>query len=103
MKHLQKTVQDFTNTHNLNAPPEHRTLDLVSEVGEVAKEILKMTNYGTKEPEHREEIKGELGDLLFSLTALANQLDVDLEDALQLVLDKYDKRLQKGSAGSEVE
>jgi NTP pyrophosphatase (non-canonical NTP hydrolase) len=103
MKTLQQKIKDFTSTHNLDCPIEHRALDLVSEIGEVAKEIIKMSNYGTKKPAFREELKGELGDVLFSLTVLANQLDVDLEDALNLVLEKYQKRLAKGSAGSEVE
>lgn len=30
------------------APLEHRLLDLQSEIGELLKEVLKMTNYGTK-------------------------------------------------------
>ena len=60
-----------------------------------------MTDYGRKPFAYREEIKSEIGDLLFSLIALANSLDVDLEDALEIVLEKYEKRLKKGSAGSE--
>jgi NTP pyrophosphatase (non-canonical NTP hydrolase) len=76
-------------------------LDLLSELGEVAKEILKSTNYGSRGPEYREEIKEELGDAFYSLINLANHYSVDLEEALALVLQKYEKRLSKGSAGSE--
>jgi NTP pyrophosphatase (non-canonical NTP hydrolase) len=52
----------------MEAPIEHRMLDVVSEIGEVA-----------------------------------NALEVDLEKELETVLKKYERRLQKGSAGSENE
>ena len=85
----------------MESPVEHRVLDAVSELGEVAKEVLKMSNYGRKQIEYREEFKLELGDALYSLITVANTFDIDLEDALHQVLEKYKKRLEKGSAGSE--
>jgi len=51
--------------------------------------------------EYREELKSELGDLLYSIITIANSFDVDLEEALNMVLEKYKSRLNKGSAGSE--
>ena len=103
MKEIQEKIKKFCKENNLNCPIEHRTLDLISEVGELSKEILKMSDYGTKPIKPREEITSEIGDVLFSLTILANQLNIDLEKALNLVLEKYKKRLKKGSAGSENE
>jgi len=100
-KSLQSKVRNFTNKHRLNCPAEFRALDLTSETGEVAKEILKMTNYGSCQPKINQEIALELGDTFFSLIALANSLDVDLGRALSLVLAKYHRRLSKGSPGSE--
>jgi len=50
---------------------------------------------------YREELKSELGDLLYSIITIANSFNVDLEEALNIVLEKYKKRLNKGSAGSE--
>jgi hypothetical protein len=32
---------------------------------------------------------------------VANSFDIDLEEALNIALEKYKKRLKKGSAGSE--
>lgn len=101
MKEIQEKVKKFCKENNLETSVEHRTLDLISEIGEIAKEILKMTDYGRKPLEFREGIKNELGDALFSLIAIANKFDIDLEEALNTVLGKYEKRLQKGSAGSE--
>ena len=60
-----------------------------------------MSDYGRKPVEYREELKSELGDVLYSLITIANTFDIDLEDALRQVLEKYKKRLKKGSAGSE--
>ena len=80
---------------------EHRILDLMSELGEVAKEVLKMSDYGKKPIQFREEIKGELGDAFYSLITVANYFNIDLEEALNIVIKKYKKRLKKGSAGSK--
>ncbi len=103
MNKTQVKVQNFIHENNLHASLEHRTLDLVSEVGELSKEILKMTQYGKSELILNDEYKMEMGDVYFSLIALANMHNIDLEEALESVLKKYHKRLQKGSAGSEVE
>ncbi len=99
----QKLVAEFCRKHNLTGNAEVRLLDTLSELGEVAKEILKATNYGEKNPVFGEEIKSELGDLFFSLLTLANELDIPLDEALNGALKKYKKRLAKGGAGSENE
>ena len=103
MKNIQQRIKDFCEKNNLESSPEYRLLDILSELGEVAKETLKMTDYGRKPLEFREEIKSEMGDLLFSLITLANSFDINLEEALEMVLEKYEKRLKKGGAGSENE
>lgn len=101
MKKIQEKVKEFCEKNNMEHEIEYRVLDLVSEIGEVAKEILKMTDYGKKSMEFREEIKLELGDAFYSLITIANYFNINLEEALNLVLEKYKKRLEKGSAGSE--
>jgi NTP pyrophosphatase (non-canonical NTP hydrolase) len=101
MKELQEKIKKFCKEHNLESPVEHRVLDTISELGEVAKEILKMSDYGRKPLEYRDELESELGDLLYSIITIANSFDIDLEEALNIALEKYKKRLKKGSAGSE--
>lgn len=103
MKNLQRKVLNFTKKYNLAHSNEITVLDLVSEIGEVAKEILKSTSYGRTPPQKREELKNEVGDALYSLINLANSNEIDLEEAVNRVLEKYEKRLQKGDAGSENE
>lgn len=101
MKELQKNVKKFCEIYNLECPLEFRILDLVSEMGEFAKEIIKATNYGKEKFNFRKEIENEMGDLFFSLIVVANQLNIDLEKALKSALRKYEKRIkEKGEASS---
>lgn len=101
MNDLQKKVLDFVERHNLKHSPETSALDLVSEIGEVAKEILKSGNYGKNSPKPTKEMKAEIGDALYSLITLANSLNIDLEEALKMVLEKYEERIQStNSSGS---
>jgi NTP pyrophosphatase (non-canonical NTP hydrolase) len=103
MRNLQKQVKQFCKENNMESPIEHKVLDTVSEMGEVAKEVLKMSDYGRKPIEYREELKSEMGDVFYSLITIANSFNIDLEEALQYVLKKYKKRLKKGSADSQNE
>ena len=98
---MQKLVKDFMDKYNLHTNEQVRYVDLVSEVGELGKEILNSTDYGKKEYEHTPDSSGELGDCLFSLLALCCEMNVDAIEALQQVLVKYEARfVQKGNIGS---
>ena len=88
MKRLQEKIKRFCKRHGLESPPEHRVLDSMSELGEVAKEILEMTNYGREPLVYRKEMKSELGDLLYSVITIANSFNIDLEEALNMALKK---------------
>ena len=99
---FQEKVKKFMDENNMNNPIENRMLDLVDEIGEIAKEINKMSAYGTKKPEFREEIIMELGDVFYSLITVANFYEVDLLKSLNMAVEKYEKRIKKGGhAGSE--
>jgi NTP pyrophosphatase (non-canonical NTP hydrolase) len=103
MKSQDKVVK-FMKDNKIDSPIEYRFLDLVSELGEVAKEMIKMTDYGTKKSKFREEIVSELGDTFYSLITVANYYNVDLEEALSKILVKYSKRIKKGGhSGSDNE
>jgi len=102
MKDIQEQIQLFCLHHGILAAPEHRLMDVQSELGEVAKEILKETEYGKREwNSASDDAASEMGDLLFSVIALANAMHVDLDTALKNVLAKYEKRWKKdGTTGS---
>jgi len=96
----QQRVAAFVAEHGLEAPPAYRVLDLVSEVGELGKEVTESTGYGAS-PEAVDVDRDELGDTLFALLALAEELGVDASAALAESLEKYERRLdERGSAGS---
>jgi len=98
---FQARVRRFLSQHELRHSAETHALDLVSEVGEVVKALLAVTDYGALPPRTDVALEEELGDAFFALIALAESLDVDLEAALQAVLLKYEGRLAgKGHAGS---
>ncbi len=103
MKALQKKIKDFCGKNDMESTVEYRLLDTLSELGEVSKEVLKMSNYGRKPLEYNNSIRSELGDVLFSLITVANSFDIDLEEEVNGALEKYEHRLKKGSAGSENE
>ena len=100
MRHLQDKVKNFCEQHNLSTSSEARFLDIVSELGELAKEILLHTDYGKKTIDHSARLEEEVGDTIFSLIALSNSLDIDMEAALDKVLKKYELRAHNGSIGS---
>ncbi len=101
MNDLQESVRKFCIKYNLSMPLDARLLDLSSEVGEVAKEYLVMTSYGSHEPEISKKFALELGDVLYTLITIANSCEINLKSELDSVLIKYEKRLERGSPGSE--
>ena len=88
----QQRVVEFVAAHELEAPPEFRVLDLVSEVGEVAKDAAESTAYGSS-PATLSVESDEIGDVLFSLLALSNALEIDAGEALDEALAKYENRM----------
>ncbi|NJP38915.1 nucleotide pyrophosphohydrolase [Alkalicoccus luteus] len=66
---------------------------LTEEMGELAREVNHY--YGEKPKKDSEEEKTltqETGDILFVLICLANSLDIDLEEAFNLVMHKFETR-----------
>jgi NTP pyrophosphatase (non-canonical NTP hydrolase) len=88
----QQTVASFIQEHEMEAPPTYRLLDLVSELGELAKDVAESTDYG-ESPGDLEINSDEIGDTLFALLALADGLEIDASDALDEALTKYENRI----------
>lgn len=97
----QTRVAEFVNAHNLEVSVEARLLDLTSEVGELAKEALKASNYGRTPFAPNAAWADELADVFFVLVCLANSTQVNLDEALSATLNKYQTRLaERGNASS---
>lgn len=70
------------------------TLGLVGEAGEVAEKIKKYLRDNTKVSQ--KEIVKELGDVIFYATALSNYFYSNLEEVMQVNMDKLDDRAKRG-------
>ena len=96
----QRKVADFVEEHELQGEIAYRILDLEAEIGEIAADATKSTNWGTS-PEDLEIKSDEIGDVLFSLLLVAESLEVDAGKALDEALEKYQARItETGSASS---
>lgn len=92
MDDQQEAVAAFIDGHDLETPPEYRLLDLVSELGELAKDANTSTEYGAS-PDDLTIESDEIGDALFALLALADSLEVDAGEALEEAMTKYEQRM----------
>ncbi|MHA1990316.1 MAG: nucleotide pyrophosphohydrolase [Candidatus Hodarchaeales archaeon] len=97
----QKIVKDFVKKNDLDSPIEYKFIDLVSELGEIAKELNLITNYGKLMVEVSSGLLEEIGDIYYSLLILANYFGADLSVLLEKAINKYKERLKQGSPGSE--
>jgi len=101
MINSQQAATKLAQKCGLDAPIMARYADLVSEIGELGKELLVGSNYGASELKITENTAKEMGDVVFALVLLANSLDLDLEICLNMALEKYRNRFgQTGQIGS---
>ena len=70
-------------------------LGLVGEAGEVAEKIKKLLRDKTRFS--KEDIKKELGDVVFYATALANIFDGSLQELIDTNVEKLDGREARGT------
>jgi NTP pyrophosphatase (non-canonical NTP hydrolase) len=74
-------------------PPLTNLARLMEEVGELARELNHRYGHKTKKPgEPEQDLALELADIMFVLIAIANEQQIDLEEAFERVLAKYDAR-----------
>jgi NTP pyrophosphatase (non-canonical NTP hydrolase) len=76
-------------------------LGLVGEAGEVAEKVKKIIRDGDgilTDPD-REKIAKELSDVCWYVAVLAYELDYNLEEILQMNLDKLRSRQERGVLG----
>lgn len=98
MRETQQKVAAFAKAYGLGTDPQARMLDLASEVGELAKEVLKATGYGSRPLLQTPALEEELGDCVFSLLCVSEALGLDGENALNLALEKYKARFAEAGA-----
>ncbi|AVK83774.1 pyrophosphatase [Lysinibacillus sp. B2A1] len=94
ISNMQKYVRQFSEEKGFTVNTiQTRMLYLVTEIGELAQEILSISFHPTEEKIKltKENIGLEMYDVIFNVVDLANQLDIDLEDAFQkkMEINKY--------------
>ena len=94
LKDLQQNVDTWIKTHGVRYFSELTNLGvLMEEVGELSR--LMVRQYGDqsfKASDQGKDIADEMADVLWVLTALANQCGVDLNEAIQKNIDKKPQR-----------
>jgi NTP pyrophosphatase (non-canonical NTP hydrolase) len=94
IKELQQEVDAYISQFKEGYfSPLAMTARLTEELGELAREV---NHYYGEKPKKTSEvektIEEELGDLLFVLICFANSLNIDLEKAHDVVMEKFNTR-----------
>ncbi|WP_442594504.1 nucleotide pyrophosphohydrolase [Neobacillus sp. D3-1R] len=94
MKQIQVEVDEYINGFKEGYfSPLAMMARLTEELGELAREI---NHYHGEKPkkgtEKEKTIEEELGDVLFVLVCLANSLHIDMEEAHEMVMNKFKTR-----------
>lgn len=98
IKEAQKTVDDWIKKYGVKYFSElSNTVILTEEVGEFAKIVVRLygdQSFKTKEKEAsaKQDLEEEMADIFFVLVCLANQMDIDLEQAFKKTIEKKTKR-----------
>ncbi len=92
---MQEKVKQLVERYGLSASRESRYIDLVAQAGDLGKALLGSSDYGYQELNTTEEIKEEAGNLLFSLLALMNDFEIDENEVLDQVIERYEARMKE--------
>ena len=83
---------------NQGANFAYPALGLAGEAGEVADKLKKVIrdNDGVLTDQVRDAVAKELGDTMWYLAVLANEMDYDLDTIAQINIDKLNSRKERG-------
>ncbi|MBT2582059.1 nucleotide pyrophosphohydrolase [Planococcus sp. ISL-109] len=94
MRQLQRDVDEYIGQFKEGYfAPMEMLARMTEELGELAREVNHV--YGPKKKkatEAEKNIEEEMGDVLFVLISMANSLDIDLQEAHDRVMDKFQTR-----------
>lgn len=93
IKQAQKIVDDWIKTVGVKYFSELTCLAvLVEEIGEVARVMARTYGDQSFKDGEKEDLAGELADVLFALICIANTTGIDLEEAFQKNMEKKTNR-----------
>ena len=83
IKELQERAKELAQTLP-EVTVDQRMMFLMTEVGEVAREVLKLSGVGKDADEVKERLGMELYDVVWNICDLANMLGIDLEKSFAM-------------------
>ena len=88
---------------SIGHPVIYPVLGLVNEAGEVAGKIKKVfrDKGGDINPETRQALESELGDVLWYLAQVCTELDLSLDEVAEKNIEKLYSRLERGKIGGD--
>ncbi len=96
LKAIQNKIDVFIRTHGGYWPPLSMLSAIMEEVGELAREINHLEGFKPKKSTQQKKTLGdlgeELGDILFAIICLANYYNIDLNERINQIIEKYQKR-----------
>ncbi len=99
----QKKALETALYPNVGQNPIYPTLGLAGESGEVADKVKKVLRDkgGIFDNESKEALKLELGDVLWYVAQLCNELGFEMDEVAKINLDKLSSRALRGKIGGE--
>lgn len=78
-----------------------KLLGLVGETGEIAEKFKKIyrDNNGVITTDQKEDMKKELGDVMWYIAVLSDYLGIELQDIAEMNIDKLQSRKSRGKVG----
>ena len=103
LNHYQKQARMTATYPNVGKNPIYPTLGLCGEAGEVAEKVKKVLrdHKGNFDEKSCQQLKLELGDVLWYISQLSSELGFDLQDIAQENLKKLSSRAKRGKISGE--
>ena len=93
LKSIQDKVDKFIRNHGGYWSPFSMLSAIMEEVGELAREINHLEGFKPKKSTEKQiDIGEELGDIIFAIICIANYYNIDLNEKMNQIIAKYQKR-----------
>ncbi|MHA2099815.1 MAG: MazG nucleotide pyrophosphohydrolase domain-containing protein [Candidatus Kariarchaeaceae archaeon] len=94
---LRERVFNLNKSNSSQWPVEWQLIWIFEELGEVAGEIIKLSKLGGRWNPEKDDydvsaLKEELGDLMYGIISLAENVEIDLLQALKATISKFENR-----------